>query len=205
MDGSFWLFSSNVALTALRRRQRKARTSFTHRKACAKVTRRQRMLRIDLQTQLKGKKMKKVMILMSAMLVAAAAHAQSVKTVPFEETVVNVPAKVHFVRGNEFAFEVKASDKRVARSLQCKVQSGVLTFGYGKAAKDGTVNYVAETNTYYYGNDAALATDAIDANSNLDYEITIISPAMPELRTSSSYMLANVVKADLNGDVAISE
>ncbi len=138
-------------------------------------------------------------------MVAACVHAQSVETVPFTETLIDVPAKVHFVRGNGFAFSVEAGDPEVARQLQCSVKNGVLKFNYGKALKAGEVSYNDQSETYYYGVAAAESESLAYDGGDVDYIITIVSPAMPEVKTSADYEMASLVRDTESRNVAMTD
>ena len=50
--------------------------------------------------------MKKFMMMACAMIMALAANAREVNTVAFSKAVVNVPARVRFVKGDNYGFMV---------------------------------------------------------------------------------------------------
>ena len=60
--------------------------------------------------------MKKMMTMACAALIAISANAQcnetknEVKTIPFTQTKIDVPARVNFVVGDRFGFSVEAGD-----------------------------------------------------------------------------------------------
>ena len=54
--------------------------------------------------------MKKLMTMVSAMMMVAAVNASEVTTVAFNEARVNVPARVRFVKGDNYGFSVEAKD-----------------------------------------------------------------------------------------------
>jgi len=137
--------------------------------------------------------MKKLMTLASAMIMAMAANAQSVETEPFTGTLINVPAQVSFERGEKYAFIVKTSDEEVARQLECKVQNGLLTFNFGKSLKKGEVAYDVKSGAYYYGFDAKESAQLLSTGDDVDYQITIVSPLMPEVQTSSDFEVTDEV------------
>ena len=93
--------------------------------------------------------MRKLMVMACAIMMAIAANAKVVKTVPFTGVQVNVPARVLFLQGDTCAFSVKDSDFIVARTIQCSVKDGVLRFKYGMSAQPGEVKYDAKKDIYY--------------------------------------------------------
>ncbi len=135
--------------------------------------------------------MKKLMTMVSAIMMVAAVNASEVTTVAFNETMVNIPARVRFVQGDSYGFNVEAKDSVVARSLQCSVKDGVLRIGFGSALKPGETKYDAKKDTYYYGvneNSQML----MSGNSEDDVVITVVSPEMPRVKTSSDYVAVSV-------------
>ena len=131
-----------------------------------------------------------MMLMACAILMTAAANAQSetkteVKTVPFVQTLIDVPAQVHFVVGDQFGFSVEAGDEVLGNLIQCSVKNGVLTFNYGKNTEDNAVYYDAKKEALFY------AANASEFNSeetdDVEYVITITAPIIPEVITSSNY------------------
>jgi len=57
--------------------------------------------------------MKKLMTMVSAMMMVAAVNASEVATVAFNEARVNVPARVRFVKGDNYGFSK-------GRALHCE-------------------------------------------------------------------------------------
>ena len=86
--------------------------------------------------------MKKMMTMACAALIAISANAQcnetknEVKTIPFTQTKIDVPARVNFVVGDRFGFSVEAGDEVLSNLIECSVKDGVLTFTYGKDLED---------------------------------------------------------------------
>ncbi len=71
--------------------------------------------------------MKKMMILVSAIMMAAAANAiEKMSVKPFEGVSVNVPARVRFVYGENYAVDVRSNDSLSASGIRVRVQDGVL-------------------------------------------------------------------------------
>lgn len=66
--------------------------------------------------------MKKLMTMVSAMMMVAAVNASEVATVAFNEARVNVPARVRFVKGGNYGFSVESQGFRDSkgRALQCE-------------------------------------------------------------------------------------
>ncbi len=77
----------------------------------------------------KGKKievMKKMMILASAIMMAATANAKRVETASFDEVRVNVPARVRIIAGETYSVNVAAQNEMVASAVRYEVKDGVL-------------------------------------------------------------------------------
>lgn len=70
--------------------------------------------------------MKKMMIMVCAIMMAAAANAKRVETVSFDEVRVNVPARVRVVAGETYGVNVAAQNELVSASIRCTVKDGVL-------------------------------------------------------------------------------
>ena len=71
--------------------------------------------------------MKKLMIMVSAIMMVATANAKSVETVPFEGVKVNVPARVRFVSGENYEMGVRSTDSIAAENVKWSVKDGVLS------------------------------------------------------------------------------
>ena len=140
--------------------------------------------------------MKKITTLACALLMAAAAHAQSVATVPFAQTKINVPAHVHFVRGNGFAVSVETEDTSLARRLKCTVKNGVLSISMGNGLEAGDVRFDADACAFTYGLPAKQRDSAVSDDPEILFDITIVSPAMPELKTSGDYQAYDVTEGE---------
>lgn len=128
--------------------------------------------------------MKKIMTLVSAIIMVTAANAKGVTTVPFTGTRVSVPARVRFVKGDTYAFSVETKDSVLARSLQCSVKDSVLCFKFGNALAAGDVKYDAKRSVYYYG------VSATERNFNSEEEqfiITVMSPELPKMKKSYDF------------------
>lgn len=128
--------------------------------------------------------MKKIMTLVSAIIMVTAANAKGVTTVPFTGTRVSVPARVRFVRGDTYAFSVEAKDSVLARTLQCSVKDGVLCFKFGNAPEAGDIRYDAKKDVYYYG------VSAVERDFNGKEEqfvITVMSPELPAMKKSLDF------------------
>ena len=71
--------------------------------------------------------MKKIMTMVSAIMVAATMNAENVETEAFTETLVNVPARVRFVKGDNYSFSVESENKFIAESVKAAVKDGTLS------------------------------------------------------------------------------
>lgn len=119
--------------------------------------------------------MKKISLLLSALaftaLTASAANdnAEKALTAPFAQTRIGVPATVHFVTGEEFAYVATAEDADDLERLQVEVKDGVLCFSL-----DGELAY----------------------GETLTYDLTVIAPATPELKLAAAYEVASLTLAE---------
>ena len=95
--------------------------------------------------------MKKLMTMVSAMMMVAAVNASEVVTVAFNEARVSVPARVRFVKGENYGFSVEAKDSVIARAVRCSVKDGVLRLSFGNALQPGESKFDAKKGVYYYG------------------------------------------------------
>lgn len=115
------------------------------------------------------------MTMVSALMIAATMNAEKVNsTEAFTETVVTVPARVRFVKGDNYSYSVVSENKIVAECVKVAVVNGVLSFNLsnGLTAEEAAAN---------------------------DLTIVITAPGMPEFKTSRD-MKATNVKAAANDD-----
>ncbi len=70
--------------------------------------------------------MKKMMILVSAIMMALAARSENMNLNPFEGVNVNVPARVRFVYGETYGVDIQATDSIAASGIRWSVEDGVL-------------------------------------------------------------------------------
>ncbi len=70
--------------------------------------------------------MKKMMILVCAIMMAATANAKHVETASFNEVRVNVPARVRIVAGETYSVNIAAENELVANAVKVEVKNGVL-------------------------------------------------------------------------------
>lgn len=70
--------------------------------------------------------MKKMLIMASAIMMAAAANAQRVETESFNKVMVNVPARVRVVPGDTYSVNIATTDTELAKSLRVDVKNGTL-------------------------------------------------------------------------------
>ena len=115
--------------------------------------------------------MKKIMTMVSAMMIAATMNAENVKTEAFTETQVNVPARVRFVKGETYSFSVESENKVVAESIKAAVKDGILSFNL------------------------ANGLSAEEASDN-DLTIVITAPGMPEFKTSRNMKATEIKSVD---------
>lgn len=135
--------------------------------------------------------MKKLMTMACAIIMAAAANASRVTTVAFSEARVNVPARVRFVKGDDYGFKVEAKDPVVAKSMRCSVKDGVLRIGFGNSLQPGTSTFDAKKNIYYYGINAS-GQVLSDDNMVDEIVITVVAPETPVFKTSADYVAVTV-------------
>ncbi len=117
----------------------------------------------------KGKKietMKKMIILVSAIVMTLTAGAENMNVNPFEDVNVNVPARVRFVYGETYGVDIQATDSLAASGIRWSVKDGVLKIRN------------------------------IDANEELnDVCITIVSPKAPKLSVGRNMEVADTNRA----------
>lgn len=70
--------------------------------------------------------MKKMIIMVGAIMMALAANAQRVETESFNKVLVNVPSRVRVVPGDSYSVHVATTDSVLAKSLHIDVEEGVL-------------------------------------------------------------------------------
>ena len=119
--------------------------------------------------------MKKIMTMVSALMVAATMNAEKVNnTEAFTETVVTVPARVRFVKGDSYSYSVVSENKIVAECVKAAVKNGVLSFNLanGLTAEEAAENALT---------------------------IVITAPGMPEFKTSRD-MKATEIKSAVSED-----
>ena len=111
--------------------------------------------------------MKKIMTMISAMMIAATMNAENIETEAFTETLVTVPARVRFVKGDNYSFSVESENKFIAESVKAAVKDGTLYF----SLKNGLSEEEASEN---------------------DLTIVITAPGMPEFKTSRNLKAVEV-------------
>ncbi len=70
--------------------------------------------------------MKKLMIMVSAIMMVAGTSAKNVETKPFEGIKVNVPAHIRIVSGDNYEMGVRSTDSIAARNILWSIENGVL-------------------------------------------------------------------------------
>lgn len=70
--------------------------------------------------------MKKMMILVSAIMMAATANAKRVETASFDEVRLNVPARVRIVAGDSYSVNITSTNESLASAVRLDVKDGVL-------------------------------------------------------------------------------
>ncbi len=109
--------------------------------------------------------MKKMMILVSTIMMVATGNAKNVETKPFEGVKVNVPARVRFVNGENYEMGLRSTDNTTAENIQWSIKDGVLTI---------RTRHESET------------------DQPADLCITIVAPIEPKLMVGSRYEVAKV-------------
>ena len=108
--------------------------------------------------------MKKMMIMVSAIMMVAASYAkENVETMPFEGVKVNVPARVRFVNGENYAMGIRTTDSITANNILWSIEDGVLNI---------RSRYEADEN-------------------NAEVCITIVSPVEPKLTVGRDYEVSS--------------
>ena len=135
--------------------------------------------------------MRKLVNMLAVAMMAATANANEVTTVAFNEARVNIPARVRFVKGENYGFSVEAKDSIIAKAVRCSVKDGVLRMSFGNALAPGETRYDARKNVYYYGVNEE-GQILLDQNEENDLVITVVAPEMPKLKTSSNFVAITV-------------
>ena len=113
--------------------------------------------------------MKKMMILVSTIMMVAAGYAKkNVEMKPFEGVNVNVPAYVRFVSGDNYEMGVRSTDSLAAQNILWSVEDGVLNIRSRHDLKEGEQPSVC---------------------------ITIVSPVEPKLTVGRDYEVTSRSKA----------
>ncbi len=92
----------------------------------AKMTKRDKGKKIVINKGKKIETMKKMMFLVSAIMMTLTASAENMNVNPFEDVNVNVPARVRFVYGETYGVDIQAADSLVASGIRWSVKDGVL-------------------------------------------------------------------------------
>ena len=108
--------------------------------------------------------MKKMMILVSAIMMVAAGNAKNVEMMPFEGVDVNVPACVRFVNGENYEMGVRSNDSIAAQNIEWSIENGVLKIKPRHEVED---------------------------NRQTNVCITIVSPVEPKLTVGRAYEVAS--------------
>ena len=87
-------------------------------------------------------KMKKMMIWVSAIMMALTACAENMNLNPFEGVNVNVPARVRFVYGEKYGVDIQTADSLTASAIRWTVKDGVLRI---RSIDDGDLGDVCIT------------------------------------------------------------
>ena len=125
--------------------------------------------------------MKKIMILVSAIMMVANMSAQTInensvdsvleetlpnvdffansieETAEFTATQLNVPARIRFIEGEKYGVRVSSNNSELVKTISCNVQNGVLS-----------VNYKHDMDLEQY--------------NDLSVVITIVTPQMPKVK-----------------------
>lgn len=120
--------------------------------------------------------MKKMMILVSAIMMAATANATRIETADFSEVRVNVPARVRIVSGDSYSVNITAENKDLEGLVRYNVEDGVLRIN-------------------------ASNLDAIRDNGS-SFCITIVTPNVPKVTTGRE-MEAKVRRDTFNSNMDI--
>lgn len=118
--------------------------------------------------------MKKMMIMVSAIMMAAAANAKSVETSPFNSVKLNVPSIVRVVYGDTYKVEAHTACPEDEKMLRITVEDGVLKIRMSRE-------------------------DNAEAKP---MRITIVAPVDPELRTGRDLVMKPMKRIETTRDMA---
>ena len=110
--------------------------------------------------------MKKMMILVSAIMMVASSYADNVETKPFEGVDVNVPVRIRFVNGQNYEMGVRSNDSIAARNILWSIENGVLKIRSRRSMTED------------------------DQNANVC--ITIVSPVEPKLTVGRNFEVSSL-------------
>lgn len=82
--------------------------------------------------------MKKIMTLVSAIMMVATANAEIKNVTAFNEVNVNVPARVRVIKGNFYGIMVSSDNEQLSKAVNYSVEDGILKISsYDESVMEG--------------------------------------------------------------------
>ncbi len=119
--------------------------------------------------------MKKMMIMVSAIMMAAAANAKSIETKPFNSVMLSIPSNVRVLYGESYQVDVRSLQPEQISNLKLTVEDGVLKIRWEKQYDNAEAKPV---------------------------RLTIIAPVDPEMKSSRNVSMKTVKHIDTQRDMA---
>lgn len=119
--------------------------------------------------------MKKMMIMVSAIMMAAAANAKSIETKPFNSVMLSIPSNVRVLYGESYQVDVRSLQPEQISNLKLTVEDGVLKIRWEKQYDNAEAKPV---------------------------RLTIIAPVDPEMKSSRNVSMKTVKRIDTQRDMA---
>jgi len=121
--------------------------------------------------------MKKMMILVSAIMMAATVNAKSIETKPFSSVKLGVPANVRVLYGDKYTVDVRSAEPMEAENVKVEVENGEM--------KISLING--------------------QANAETQMRIIITAPVDPELKASRDMVMKTVKRSSSDRDLAVKD
>lgn len=119
--------------------------------------------------------MKKMMIMVSAIMMAAAANAKSIETKPFNSVMLSIPSNVRVLYGESYQVDVRSLQPEQINNLKLTVEDGMLKIRWKKQYDNAEARPV---------------------------RLTIIAPVDPEMKSSRNVSMKTVKRIDTQRDMA---
>lgn len=116
-----------------------------------------------------------MMIMVSAIMMAAAANAKSIETKPFNSVMLSIPSNVRVLYGESYQVDVRSLQPEQINNLKLTVEDGMLKIRWKKQYDNAEARPV---------------------------RLTIIAPVDPEMKSSRNVSMKTVKRIDTQRDMA---